>query len=451
ANVRLSNSPTLDVNGVLATGTTYPYGTPKSWTLIPGDGLKTVFVQWQDALGNWGAVASDAITLDSKDTTYTAITPIRLLDSRFNNPSGITIFSHATPQSFQVTNRGGVPLNAVAVTANLTVTGQQAAGYVTLGPDVPSAPTTSTINFPKGDNRANGVFVPLDRSGRLEATYQAGGSGPSGKKTHLILDVTGYFVVGATGNEYFAVTPARYLDTRSSNPANARMLSPNVPFAFKVGGRTVGSTLVPQSAVGITGNLTVVGQTKAGYLSLTPTAQTNPTTSTLNFPVGDIRANNVTVKLGANGNLYVVYKGSGKAHAILDVTGYFLDDPSGLTYVPLTPTRMVDTRIDQGITNPLPANQPRSFTARGVKGVTPDADAITGNVTIVGQTKAGYVALTPNSTASPSTSTINFPIGDIRANGVAAPLNATTGKSSVVYKATSGRTEFIVDVTGYFH
>ncbi len=80
----------------------------------------------------------------------------------------------------------------------------------------------------------------------------------------------------------------------------------------------------------ITGNLTVTGQTKAGYLSLTPTSVPNPATSTLNFPLGDTRANNVTVKLGAGGILYVVYQGgSGKVHAILDVTGYFREQRGG--------------------------------------------------------------------------------------------------------------------------
>ena len=54
---------------------------------------------------------------------------------------------------------------------------------------------------------------------------------------------------------------------------------------------------------------------------------------------------------------------------------------------------------------------------------------------------------------APTTSTINFPIGDTRANGIAAPINDADGKSSVVYKPSpnSGHVEFIVDITGYFH
>ena len=266
--------------------------------------------------------------------------------------------------------------------------------------------------------------------------------------------MTGYFRVGAAGNEYFPVTPARYLDTRVNNPGGAHILNPSVPYAFQVGGRTVGSTTIPADAVAITGNLTVTGQTKGGFLSLTPDSQPNPTTSTLNFPVGDTRANNVTVKLGAGGNLYVVYKGTGKAHAILDITGYFRDDnASGLSYVPVTPTRTVDTREDLGIFNPLQAGAPKSWTIRGFAGVESDAEAFTGNLTITGQTKGGFISVTPTPDATPATSTINFPVGDARANGIAAPINDADGKSSVVYKPSpnSGKVEFIVDITGYFH
>jgi hypothetical protein len=59
--------------------------------------------------------------------------------------------------------------------------------------------------------------------------------------------------------------------------------------------------------------------------------------------------------------------------------------------------------------------------------------------------------VTPTPIANPSTSTINFPLGDVRANGLAGRINGADGRSSAVFVASSGKTEFIVDVTGYFH
>ena len=79
---------------------------------------------------------------------------------------------------------------AVAVAGNLTVTQQSALGFASLGPAPVPSPTSSTINFPVGDNRANGVTVALSGpGGSLSATYGASG----GATTHLIFDVTGYF------------------------------------------------------------------------------------------------------------------------------------------------------------------------------------------------------------------------------------------------------------------
>ncbi len=60
------------------------------------------------------------------------------------------------------------------------------------------------------------------------------------------------------------------------------------------------------------------------------------------------------------------------------------------------------------------------------------------------------MAATPVATNSPPTSTLNVPLGDIRANGITVPLGGG-GTEGLVYKAVSGRTTHLVlDVTGYF-
>ena len=64
-----------------------------------------------------------------------------------------------------------MPVGAVAVTGNLTVTNQTRAGAAYLGPDPLVAPASSTLNFPLGDNRANGVTLALGPGGTLSATY----------------------------------------------------------------------------------------------------------------------------------------------------------------------------------------------------------------------------------------------------------------------------------------
>jgi hypothetical protein len=122
--------------------------------------------------------------------TFHAVTPGRVLDSRISLGAGT--FHSRTKQSFAVTGLFGVPAGAVAVTGNVTIVGQTRLGYVTIAPSLTSgvAPPTSTINFPLGDTRANGITVPLGAGGKLDAMYW---SASTSNTIGIIFDVTGYF------------------------------------------------------------------------------------------------------------------------------------------------------------------------------------------------------------------------------------------------------------------
>ena len=65
--VRFANTNGVDGNGVLngAGATTISYAATTPWTLAAGDGTKTVYVQFQDAAGNWSTPVSDDIVLDT--------------------------------------------------------------------------------------------------------------------------------------------------------------------------------------------------------------------------------------------------------------------------------------------------------------------------------------------------------------------------------------------------
>ena len=207
-------------------------------------------------------------------------------------------------------------------------------------------------------------------------------------------------------------------------------------------------TPIPADAVAVTGNLTVTGQTKGGYVVLAPAA--GATTSSLNFPVGDTRANGVTVALGADGTLSATYAATAGAttQLIFDVTGYYLAGPGGASFFPLTPTRVLDSRSNVGLNGVFRANMPRNFVVADGTPVPTDAVAVTGNLTVTGQTKGGYVVLAP--AAGATTSSLNFPKGDTRANGVTVALGAG-GRLNATYVATAGATtQLIFDVTGYF-
>jgi preprotein translocase subunit SecG len=332
------------------------------------------------------------------------------------------------------------------VTGNLTVTGQTSSGYLYVGPNATNNPTSSTLNFPLADDRANGVTVALGTGGTLGLTFVAPAPGPM---THVIFDVTGYFVPDTSGATYIALNPSRVLDSRAGTGLGGAFSS----HAARTFGVT-GHGGVPSNAIAVTGNLTVTAQTGPGYLYIGPVATDNPTSSTLNFPGGDDRANGVTVALGSGGTLsatFVAPTAGSTAHAIFDVTGYFVPDTSGAAYVPLIPSRILDSRAGNGLGGPFSSHAARTFGVTGHAGVPTSATAVTGNLTVTGQTSPGYLFMGPVAMNNPTSSTLNFPVADDRANGVTVAIGAG-GTLSVTFVAPAPGpiAHVIFDVTGFF-
>jgi hypothetical protein len=87
----------------------------------------------------------------------------------------------------RVVNGGPIPTGAKAVIGNVTVTNPVADGYLTLFPQGPSRPpSTSSINFSAGATVANGVIVGLSAAGHL-AIYASA-------QTDVIFDAAGYIL-----------------------------------------------------------------------------------------------------------------------------------------------------------------------------------------------------------------------------------------------------------------
>jgi hypothetical protein len=123
--------------------------------------------------------------------SFVPINPTRVLDTRDGTGGLSGPFTNHVARTFQVTGgSSGVPAGAKAVTGNLTVTQQTSGGYLYIGPAAMNNPTSSTLNFPAGDDRANGVTVALSSTGTLSITFVAPSNGPAAQ---AIFDVTGYY------------------------------------------------------------------------------------------------------------------------------------------------------------------------------------------------------------------------------------------------------------------
>ena len=126
-----------------------------------------------------------AVTLPPA-ATLRSLTPCRVLDTR--GADGPALPAGGT-RTFVLMGRCGVPSGAVAVAANVTVTGSTAAGGVRVGP-AGTTPSLDTVVFRAGQTRANNAVLGL--FGTPTGNITVSTTIPSGT-VHLIVDVTGYW------------------------------------------------------------------------------------------------------------------------------------------------------------------------------------------------------------------------------------------------------------------
>jgi hypothetical protein len=425
----------------------------------PGTAWRTN--QASDSAGEWktniGALNTDF------GSTYVPIDPVRVLDTRI--ALGLSgRFQSNVARSFQITTPAtSIPLNAVAITGNVTEVSQTAVGFVAVTPRPTNKPTSATVNFPVGDARNNNVTTALGPGGTIAATYVAA----SGKFTHLVFDVTGYFMPNNTGATFKTTPmPARILDSRDGTglaghvPGKFKRAEPRSFPVWNQGG-------VPATAIAVTGNLTVTNQNSAGDIALGPVSPAdpfNPGTSNLNYIRGDNRGNGVSVKLGPAGELFAVVHSStanASADLVFDVTGYYLAGGTGFKYYPLNPGRIMDTRsgvvlsgLSGAFLGSAGTTNTRTLDTDGHWGIPLDAKAITGNLAVTAPTKAGHITIML-STSDPQTASLNFPAGDTRSNGITVsvtdPAGSPSGDLLMHYHTSGGGTvHLILDATGYF-
>ncbi|MGA2513427.1 MAG: invasin domain 3-containing protein [Candidatus Limnocylindrales bacterium] len=445
----LAGNTVTSYSGTVQITSTGPGTMPANHTLTSGVGTFSVILS---TAGTWYVTAMDTVTTSLTDTsgpivvttasTYFPLsTPARVVDTRL----GLGISTKLTanvPASFQVWGDGYVPSGASAVTGNVTVVNETSSWAVYLGPIYQAYPTTSNINFTAGQIIGNSLTVPLTATGGLYATYMSN----AGNTTDLVFDVTGYYMPNTSGATYHPLTtPYRVLDTRYGTGLSAK-LGANTPVSFQVSG-----SIVPSNATAVTGNVTVVNDTNAWAIYVGPVSEQYPTTSTVNFTTGQITGNGMTVALSQLGTLYATYMSTAgnTTDLVFDVTGYYTNDATGAEYMPVTPTRLLDTRYDTGLAGPLYANTPATLQVTG--SVVPSgAVAVTGNVTVVDETAGWAVYLGPVAQSYPTTSNINFLVGDIKGNGTTVGL-ASGGILYPTYMSNAGNTtDLVFDVTGYF-
>ena len=401
--------------------------------------------------------APTAVSTDGVASTFTPVTPTRLLDTRTTNGGHLGKVGAGGSVTLTVAGRvaGGttIPADATALVLNVTVANGTLPTVVRVYP-APVAPVaaTSSLNTTKaGQVLANQVTVKLPASAGANAgkvvLYNGAGT------VDLLADVAGFY--SATASDKFQpIDPRRILDSRNGTGTPAAPFTTDAR-AVQVTGTGLpvsggGTVDIPATATAVVLNVTATAPTENTYVRVFP--QTTgcgplPTVSSVNLPRGQTGANLVTVKVGSGGRV-CLQNFAGTVQLLADIAGYYDPAAPGL-YVPVTPIRFLDTRSGTGAA-PIPttAGGYVDLLVAGTRGIPTTALAAVLNLTGTAPTTPTIVRAYPSTSATvPTVSNLNLVKADSRANA-AVVKPGTTGRVRILNGA--GSVQLIADVAGYF-
>lgn len=249
-------------------------------------------------------------------------------------------------------------------------------------------------------------------------------------------------VLGAPST-FVPVAPTRIADTRDGTIVRPGVLGPEHTLRVQVAGMGP----VPTSGVtAVVANVTAVDASEPHFLTVYPGGTPRPVTSNINGGPGRPVPNLVVIGVGDDGFIEV-FNSHGTTHCLVDVFGYFTPS-AGDRLMPLSPTRLFDTRIGQGVRpGKVGPTEIVEIAVAGHAGVPVGARAVVINLAATETDAPGYLALTPTGQTPGGTSNINFFAGDTVANLVIVQLGPD-GKLQLTGPG-SGK-HALADVFGYF-
>jgi hypothetical protein len=158
----------------------------------------------------------------------------------------------------------------------------------------------------------------------------------------------------------------------------------------------------------------------------------------------------VGVGSGGKVSIYVAF---GSADIVLDVVGWYASAtatvPAGVgsRLVPVTPDRILDTRVGNGASGAVGGTQTLDLQVSGRGGVPSGTSAVVLNLTGTDPTAETFVTAYPAGVARPPTSSLNLQRGETRPNLVMVKLG--DGGKITLYNHV-GAIHLVADVVGYY-
>ncbi|MEI8337207.1 MAG: S8 family peptidase, partial [Actinomycetes bacterium] len=151
---------------------------------------------------------------DAQGVNYVPLVPNRLMESRAGEPTTVDAEfwqmgarPAGSETQLKVAGRGGVPTDATTAVLNVTTTGPQGDGYITIYPCGSPRPNSSNLNYTNGQTIPNSVITKIGVNGYV-CIFTL-------RETHIIVDINGYFPAGSS---FVPLVPNRLMESRAGEP-----------------------------------------------------------------------------------------------------------------------------------------------------------------------------------------------------------------------------------------
>ncbi|MFC1417916.1 hypothetical protein [Streptacidiphilus cavernicola] len=295
----------------------------------------------------------------------------------------------------------------------------------------------------------NQVIVPIGDKGQVNLYNGSSGT------VDLIADIAGYFTQSAASG-YSPLAPYRVVDTRSGVGAPKRQLAAGASVAVQIAGND--KKKLPSSGItAVALNVTATGSPSSGFLTAYPDGKSLPTASNVNFSKGQTIANSVIVPVGSDGRIRIYNGGKKPVSVVIDAVGYY-SAASRSAYLPMYPTRYLDTRAKTWKYGPLEGG---GYIDMPLSSDYPDVTGWVLNATVTSTKSSGYLTVSPDPNSyqayqggwevwptKPGSSSLNW----LRGQTVPNLVQASTGSTGIVdfWNTGKGTVNLVVDAFGYY-
>ena len=255
-------------------------------------------------------------------STYTPVSPVRLLDTRGGQSTFDSQFQAIGPLASQgtldliVAGRDGVPANATAVVLNVSAPLPSSPGYITAWASGDSQPFIGNLNLNPNVTSPTLVIAKLGGNGKISLFNG------SSAATNLVADLQGWFPQRSSFN---AVFPARLMDSRPGATTVDHIAQATGQLGG--GGRydlpVLNRAGVPLSNVGaVVLGVTATNSAAVGFLTIWPAGQPQPLAGNLNLNPGLNITTLVIAKVGSTGAVSIYCGSPAPTDVVVNVFGW---------------------------------------------------------------------------------------------------------------------------------